>query len=525
MPTQGQANAEIIARMIEDAGKSVGEGMTRGRENRIQLEALRLKEMRESFTELRQMPPEQRKKMLSDPSYVVHMAYGLGPLLGKPEEQKAELSRRVDLLKSLGEPTEEEAAKLKKAKTEAEGAEADTGMKKLKLSLAKGETQPTPLNLLMSGEGPKDPLAAALFTAQATDPEAAKTITNLALAEKNGGPIAEASRTRDWYEKMLNQGLPPGVAMQSAIAIAKGQWDKVPTEYVDASGKKVPIKAKAEQELAINMMNAVSRAKEVKGNIENSIATSAAALAEKAGIGLDQARADVVALRNGQPVPFSTAALREHVALDTMLKQQEVAKNTTVLLRDRSGIEDIKGALGTLISQYKEAGLMPGSLDTGKLKTQIQGLQKDYVDRLSQLYGIQLPPDQGWESTTLGAAGANAFWATWDGMKASGAYGLDLGSDFVKSMDGLRSTGSPGTGAPVIPGRNTPKPPTFSADQQKLLDGFASTMTNGISDPNVPVGQKKAMLDWVNNVLMPVKNGTADFNTLFANTPSPGPQD
>lgn len=529
---QANVNAEVVARMIDQMGQNVSQGIVRAMELRYRNREIDLQSL-QKIKDFMALPAEKRKALLQDPQFRTSIEQAMAPQAFRTARsaRKISLDQRQSMEQSamsLGEETSTEKAERLTKEAGAQKATAEAKLAELKNNIATGVTAPTPLNLLMTGDV-KDPLAGALFSNIGKE-----DLTNLALFEKKAGPLYTKQQQQEWYGKMLQEGLPPGVAMQSAIAIANGEWDKVPTAYRDATtGRVVPVRAKAEQQLAIDAMNARSRAQEVQNNIQSSIATSAASLAEKSGLSLDQASQDVIAMRSGKKIPFPTPALTEHAQNDLLIQRQEIEKNKQSILNDQSGVGMIKETLTALTAAYKEQQntIEPNSAATADLKDKIQQLQQELTSRLAGRYGIKFDSYEQMHPFSTSVSGAIS--SIYDSMKTAGAFGLDFSKDTLDGIGQILQQGqeeakSPtsqaslyqaarfGTG-PAIPKQS------FTADQQNIVQGLVDSVTKALSDDNTPVEQKKSFMDYYNNILKPVIDDPSKFNLLFTQPPASKP--
>jgi hypothetical protein len=510
----GQTSAEAIGQGIEEAGR----GVARGFENAIQMRRI-IEQLREGnlikVEQFLKLPATTRQRLLQDPQFRADLVHSMSknPLKKEKKTPEETPEQRV-WLNSLGAERPEETATRQKAQSEAVKSQAEAAIAERKAAFATGKMKPSPIDLATNFDF-KDPIAAALFT-QIPDAQ----LKDIALAEKKQGPIYESQQMMEWYKWGTDQGFPPALAMTTARAISQGQWDKVPISYTDyTTGKVVPVRGKAEQELAVQTINARARMQEVQNNLENSIATSSAQLAEKAGISLDQARADIVALRHGKPAPFPTPHLAEMAKLDETNKQIEIDKNREALLNDRYGINTINESLKTMLSAYKEENnsILPNAAATKDLGNKITALQEELSKRLGERYGVKLPEYGNTWAQSIGGAIKSA----WGGIKATGAYGSDIISDMdaaveqvYKDTPGIEVS-APGSALRIKVPSGAVIPKRHSPEQLKVLDDMATTFNNMLADPNTPVEQKKKVLDFIDRRLMPAKQDPDKFYDLF----------
>lgn len=505
---QAQYDAQAYAQGIENAGEGIARGFRTVLELRMAEERLRQGNLIK-IKDFMSLPAEKRQALLSDPAFRRDLLHTMSEHpLRKTKAGQTETPEQTAALTQLGTPTAEEAAKTGKAISEFQEAEAKRGLAEQKLRISTGVETPTPLSLLMAGDV-KDPVAAALFS---NIPQ--EQLTNIALADKKQGPLYQQSQQQEWFKWAIGEGLPPGVAMQTAAAISRGMWDKVPHTYTDyATGKTLPVRGKAEQQLAIDMMNARSRIQEIQNTFANNRATLAFKIASEAGLGMDQANANAAAMLAGKEVPFSTAAMRDSFAMAQILKSQEIEKNAQTILNDKFGITAVREALQTTLAQYRETGTFSG-LDSGKLKDQIQSMQKDLVQRLGARYGVKIDETPSfWESTK------KVMGRVWNGVvKPAGAFSADV----IGAVDGVlkEEAETPGTGASAYQlgkfgtGPDMPKV-QHTPDQEGVIRNLLSSTTAALGNEQVPLEQRKQLKKYMDEVLIPVAEGKRDFMSLF----------
>jgi hypothetical protein len=516
--------------MAEDYGafliRQMGEDIANSIRQSFQMKAEEKKYSQTSLQKMRDfmsLPPSKRSQLLQDPNFRKQIIDAMDPhLYSRHKEKKEGPQPTMESLMELAKPTPEEitsssilSEQLQEAKLKTQQGEqklrsdkSAAEMAELKEGIATGKVPATPLNVLYTGDV-KDPLAAALFSQ--VDP---KTLTDLALFEKKSGPMYEKAQQAEWFKWGMTEGFSPGMAMRYAISISQGKWEDVP--LIDPLTKK-PVRGKAEQELATSAMNAQTSRMNAQNTREDSIATAAVNLAEKSGLSLDQARANVMAMRNGQPQPFPTPHFSWMAGFDEVIKQQEIKKHSETILNDRAGISTIRESISTLMQQYKE-----GIGDTKQLETDIAFLHKQLTERMAQRYGMKF------EEAGPGFWGGvgNAMAATWDTMKTSGAWSDDVSKDVGEMFHalgrasvegivvGLGSLSDP-AGAQALK-EQFARESTLSEDQEKTLLQLYENADKQLKDPNTPAATKKKVADYVRDVLEVVRKDPRRFDRIYA---------
>jgi hypothetical protein len=507
---------ELLSQQIEQMARDIAESIRFSAQRKMQQKQLDLQSL-QKVKDFMSLAPDKRKALLLDPHFRQTMMETLDPesfaSVRKTKKATADvegMKQRETSVLSLGEETSAEKLAREKAKGEAEKATAEGLLAQQKQRLSTGVEAATPMSLLIAGDV-KDPVANALFSLIPQN-----ELKNIALAEHKTGPLYQQTQQQEWYKWGVNEGLPPGLAMETAFRISKGEWDKVPTQYQDATtGKTVPVRGKAEQQLAMDAMNARSRAQEVQNTIQSSITTSSTQLAEKAGIPLDHSYANIMALRAGKPTPFPTPNLQEIVGLDLQNKSLEIQKNIQTILNDKSGIGMIKESLTALTAQYKQQqGYVWDSSKSKDLEDKINKLTEELSSRLSSRYGIKFDKYEEIHSFWPVVKGATSN--VWDGMKATGAYGEDLGKAFSDTLkqpvEGARlpvppsSRVGPNVGAPVQ--KHTP-------EQEAVLTNLYKSFQAALADDKTPVEQKNSIRKYIQDVLEPAYLDPLKFNNLF----------
>jgi len=506
----------IITKMGDDIANAIRQGMQM-RVQEKQYKQGSLQKMKDFMS----LPPSKRQQLLQDPNFRQQMMDTIDPhLFGKHNEKKEGPRPSMESLLQLAKATPEEELNIdilneeyKEALLKSKQGEQDlrtktvtAEMAEMRKALSKGELQPTTLNVMLLGDL-KDPLAAAL--AANLDE---KTLTDLAMLEKKAGPLYQSQQKGEWFKWGLTEGFSPGMSMTYADAISNGRWDQLPA--VDPITKK-PVRGKAEQTLAIDMMNAQTSRLNAQNTIETSITTAAVALSEKSGLTLDQSRANVIAMRSGKPAPFPTPHLTWMVAFDEVIKQQEIKQNTETLLNDKAGIAQIRESMNTLLSQYKE-----GTGNAKLTEKQIVTLQTALTQRLSERYGMKF------EEVGPGFWGSvgNAMSATWDAMKTSGAWADDVAADFDTMFHKLGTSSVQG----IIVGLGSLSDPegaqklqeqfkqgaTLTPAQESTLIQLYETADRTMRDPNATAEAKKKAAEYVRDVLETVRKDPSRFDRL-----------
>jgi len=515
----------LIAEAVEQAGKSIGEGVKNAVELRYKLKQLDLAGM-QKITELMKLPPGKRQELLQDPTFRQGIVEAMAPAMfwkkGKKVPQE-KLQQMHQAALSLGFPTQEETVALGKAQAETLKAQSEASLAKLKEGIATGVVSMTPANVLMAGDV-KDPIAAKLFSL--TDK---KMLEDIALGEKKAGPLYVKQQTQDWYEKFsVAFGLPPGVAMQSAIAVANGQWDKVPETYRDPdTGKVVQVRSIAERQLAVNMFNAQSERQKVNLEFANSRARIAQEFADKAAIPYDAALLNANAALNGKPMPIQMPGMVNLAAMAQIERQQLIQKNAQQILESKSGIGMIRESLSALIATYKETsfggltGLMSSS-QKADLEDKINTLTQDLTGRLAGMYGVPFKTYD--ENHPFAASVRQAASAVWQSGLSAGAYGIDEGSAFGKAMTeaigkGLRKQQSSAVVGMFTPAEMYTPTKQLTQEQTDIIRNITKGIQQTVNSPNATDEQKKAMQDYFEQNVVPAINDPSKFIDLFKPKP------
>lgn len=510
--TQAGADAQVISQAIQEFGDNFASMWKLRMQQQLEQKRLDLSSLDKVKTFM-SLPAEKRQILLKDPNFASDMIRTIDPeSFATKKKAKATMAdtegmaSRTAAVMALGNPTTDEILAREKAGAEAQGAQAEAQMKTLKSNLATGVTTPTPMNLLGAFDM-KDPFATSLMIGMNADPKMKDLVTNLALAEKKGGPIYQQQQAQDWYKWGIDQGFSPALAMKTAQSVSQGKWDEVPTSYTDGNGRVVPVRGKAEQQLAIDTANAVSRANEVQNTIESSIAQSSVALAKDAGIPIDQARSDIKALRAGTPLPYKTPNIEKIAQADLVLKGQEIEKNANTILNDKYGINTIQSSLQALISAEKEQS---GS-NAKDTKQKIDAMTQDLASRLAGRYGVQYPEYSSWEDTVK-----RAVIGGWQSMAATGAYAADTVNNINQALKEGEKPGSELTGSRMQYELGTsPTQTQHTPEQLSTLSSMYGIVANAINDPNVSADKKKEYQSFLNDYLEPAYHDPNKFNALL----------
>lgn len=510
-------NAVPIARGIESAGDNVAQGFKNSLALRKQIEELRQGNLIKLDAFLK-LPATTRQRLLQDPDFRKDLVHTMSKNpLKKEKAGGKELPEQTMWLDSLGAERPEETASREKVVAESQKAVAEAALAKQKERLSTGVEKATPMSLLIAGDV-KDPIANAMFSLVPQD-----QLKAIALNEHKAGPMYLQTQMQEWYKWGITEGLPPGLAMTTASAIANGKWDEVPTSYTDYStGKVAPVRGKAERELAISATNALANMQSIQNTIANSIATSATQLAEKAGIPLDQARADIMAMRAGKPAPFPTPHLEQMALFDSQIKSQEIEKNAQTILNDKSGIGMIKESLNALTAQYKEAGStsLTGSMSSAQkadLADKMNALTEELSSRLAGRYGIKF---ESYDTLHPGfiAAVKKVISSVGQGLSSAGAWTADMANEVDNALgvnqvvEGSQLTHPPS--ARVGPNVGHPTVP-HTPEQKKILEDMAKSFDATLKDETVPIDQKKQLMEYINNVFKPAYTDPSKFLDLF----------
>lgn len=508
---------EEIQRAIEQMSREIAEAMRFSAQRKHAQKELDLQSLTK-VKDFMSLPADKRKALLLDPSFRQEMirvvdpeSFATGKAAKKTMADKTVMQQKETSVLALGEETATEQLARQKEIAAVGKSQAEAALVQQKQRISSGVETATPMSLLMTGDV-KDPMAAALFSLVPQE-----TLKNLALAEKKMGPIYQNQQKQEWYKWGIDQGLPPGVAMQTSFAIAAGEWDKVPVAFNDGKGKMIQVRGKAEQELATSAMLANARVQEVQNTISSSIATSAAQLAERAGIPLDQARANIVAVRSGKPTPFPTPNLEDMVKLDMANKKLEIEKNTQSILNDKSGIGMIRESLNTMLSAYKEEkGTVFNSAASDDLGKKIVALQEVLAQRLGERYGIKLPEyGPTWGDTVKGAMAG-----TWNLMKTTGAYGKAVADTVDETMKQVAPNQFQGESGRVPAAAGKPQASRVrTPEQEAVLSNLYTSFTKALTDDSVPNDQKEAIRKYITEKLEPVFQDPSKFNDLFVQQP------
>lgn len=517
---QEDLNAAVISRMIEEMGKNISAAVMTRQNRQIELAKLQRSGMDE-LEKFKSLPAAQRQRMLQDPSFVLRMVKVMDPeTFMNPRAAKKlsvdDLKNRINSIRALGVETPEETAQRGELEAKRGKAVAEQQLAEQKQRISSGVETPTPMSLLMAGDV-KDPLAAGLFsTMNAND------LANLAKFEKKvpDNPQFQMAQQQEWFKWGVAQGYSPGLAMATATAIAHGQWDKVPETWTDpATNKPYQVRGEAERKLAIDSMNAISRSREVQNTIESSIATSSEMLAEKAGIPPDQARADIMALRAGQKVPFPTPHLEEMAKLDEMNKGIEIQKNQQSILNDKTNM--IRESLNSMLALYKEQGTLTGTM-SGAQKKDLEDKMNETLEGLTQTlsgkYGVEYKPYSSLHYSVKGAAQT-----IWNSMKAGAAFSSDVSGAVDDYFKQQFPNQFPGLGARV-PSADARAGGKLTPERENILKGLYQSLGDALQSDDIPATQKKSIKDYINNTLEPIFKDPSKFDQLFALPPTTGTQ-
>jgi hypothetical protein len=524
--TREQANAELIAAAITEIGRAMGKSM----EVLMAMKAEDRKLSEKSLAKLEtfmKLPPEKRKMLLDDPSFRSQFVSVLEPDIEaySGKRRKAALERakrpdRIETMMQLAAPTGAEKAATEKAAAELEKTQAEARketalggkavveerMAGLKERLATGVEAPTPMNLLFAGDI-KDPIAAAMFSLIPQE-----QLKNIALADKKQGPIYQQAQQQEWFKWGIAEGFSPALAMKYGMHIAAGEWDKLPLKD-PMTGQ--PVRAKAERELATQQMNAQSTRMSVNNTLESSIATATVELASKAAIPLEQARADIVAMRQGKPLPFPLASehLMHIATLDETLKGQAVEKNRVELMKNKSGIAEITSSLTSLIEANKKGW----GASSGQMKKDIDGLIENLTTKTMEMYGVPREHYASWRESIMGVMGS-----VWSGLKPAVVMGDLLKGDLEKYLKSpeMKQFASTPLMKELLPELGDvvgkPKSPTkLDPNQEGVLKNLYKSLTGVLQDPNTPDENKKFIMSFIKDKLEPIRKGEASFLDLI----------
>jgi hypothetical protein len=520
--------------MMEEMGKNISDSMVYAMRLRMQQKEIDLQSM-QKVKDFMSLPPDKRKALLLNPDFRSQMIQTLDPdafstkkKAKKTSSDTAGMQQREASAMMLGEPSAEEQVKQQTLVEQGKKAEAEAAIATRKKELSTGERSITAMDLFATFDF-KDPLAATLAESVMSNPETKQMVLNAALAEKKAGPLYAKQQQQEWFKWGTEQGLPLGIAIESAIHIAAGEWDKVPTTYTDMkTGKVIPIRAKAEQELLFQSINAVSRQQEVQNSIENSIATSSVQFAEKTGLPLDQSRANILALRQGKPIPYPTTHLEDMAKLEEINKRVEIDKISQTIINDKHNM--IRESLNSMISAYKDYGTggIGGGAATKDLEDKIEQTMQEMTKSLASKYGIKYKAydELHW---VFGPAVNRAFKQTWEGMKAAGALPVDLGADGIKKFEQLivpqigeaPGESKPTTVTPFIPGgllttpKGVKKKASFSPEQEKVFRSLHESVQTALSSQSLTPAQRDNLQKFVDERLNPVYEDPSRFNELL----------
>jgi hypothetical protein len=497
---------------------------SKGKEGELRQEGLQ-----KLYEWVKNTPPEQRKVLLSDPAFRANILKMIDPHLNpfqrKGKEQQSAISE--ESLKALGPQTPEEAlairektAKVGEAESAAKLKETEANVAAYKEQFQTGKTKPSAMDLITNFEF-KDPIAAALATSIP-----AEDLKNIALAQHKMGPIYEQTQLQDWYKWGMSQGFSPGLSFATATAISKGEWDKVPTQWMNPdTGKVQPVRGEAERKLALDTMNANTQMKSVQNTIESSIATATMQLVEK-GVPPDQARANVMAMRQGKPLPFAMPQITDALALVTAAKNVEIQKNVQTILNDKNNA--IRESLNTMLSTYKGiSGTVMNSAQAKDLEDKINATVEGLTQNLSGKYGLKFQSYE--ELHTFMPTVKAAVAATWNGMKAAGAFPIDVDKQILDAIDkhigvneppqpapdfipgGVIGSAKPGSALPSI----TKPKAEMTPDMEKVIRGIHESVQTALRDPAVTVDQRNKLQQYIDERVNPVIADPSRFQELL----------
>src|SRR5262245_2707628 len=525
-------NAELFARALESFARDVGQGINRAMEMKLQERKARGEGV-DTFRVFMAIPAEKRKELLQNPAFRRIILEAMDPhIFSKHKVGKEGLApTEADVLK-LGEETSQEKLEAairgvqfagEQSKASAEATKAR--MEQYKEAIAKGDIKPTPMNMLMAG-GVTNPLAAAQFS---LIPE--KELREISELSQNTGPLQEKKEVQDWFHKLIEQGMQSGTAMRNAIAISKGEWDKVDKN----------IRGKVEQELAISAGNLAARRQEIQANIANSKATMTMHIAETLGTTVADAQPIMEALRKGEQPPIDSTILQQLKNFELVGKQQEQEKNRQAILTDQAGLNQIRDALSEMAKAYNSSySYISAGGNSAKIAGQMVKLQDEYAKRLASRYGIDLKADPGFMDSVKDAMSV-AYFAekTGRGMAEKAGesmtrYGVAMGKDAWQGFDALmeKQLGNVGAAAEavkkigpmsVMPGvpasmQNLTTPiekGKFTPEQESMLSGVLKSIQSALMDANVPEAQKESYRKYLYETVIPITQDPRLFMNLF----------